>query len=177
MIVTPVIYTPVHQEEIIQDNTRLQSFTEETYRKIGQNNNWLIDLRPVGTIIFVNVNQDGGGAPDNQIWQPCDGSEIVNPDSPLRSIGVNQNFVPDLRDRYLRCAGSDVGNNVGGSQDHNLQHTHTTGAPSAVGGRLEDKGDRRYRTAHTHAIATQYNNPTTFDSPAYNYSIAYMKIV
>lgn len=177
MIETPSQYTGVHEEEIVQNGNELQSFTEETYRKIGLNNNWLIDLRPVGTIAFININQAGGGPPDPNIWQECNGSEITNPNSPLRSIGVNQNFVPDLRDRYLRAAASTFGNTQAGSQEHNLQHNHATGFPSSVGPGMEDKGDRNYRVPHTHSIAVQYNNPTVFNSPAYVHYIAYMKVV
>ena len=174
---TPSQYTGVHEEEVIQSGDQLQSFTEETYLKMAQNNNWLIDLRPIGTIMFINVNQLGGGAPSPLIWQECNGSEIVNSDSPLRSIGLNTNFTPDLRDRYLKCHTGEVGNPQLGSQDHDLAHNHATGAPSAVGSGLENKGDRRHRVSHTHAVAVQYNNPTVFDSPAFVNMIAYMKVV
>ena len=176
-ITTPPIFTGVHEEEIIQESSELQSFTEETYLKIAQNNNWLIDLRPIGSIAFININQQGGGTPDPNIWQECNGSEITNPNSPLRSIGINQNFVPDMRDTYLRCHSGATGNPQGGSQDHNLAHSHNTGGPSATGGGMEDKGDRRFRVNHNHAVATQYSNPTYFDAPAYIQYIAYMKIV
>jgi hypothetical protein len=175
-IETPQIFTPVHQEEIYQDD-KFQSFNEETYKKICLNNNWLIDLRPIGSILFVNINQEGSEIPDPSVWQECDGSEITNPNSPLRSIGAYQNFTPDMRDRYIKFADSEIGNPQGGSQNHNLAHNHTTGGPSSVGPGIEEKGDRRYRVSHTHSIASQYSNPTTLDSPAYVYSIAYMKIV
>lgn len=176
MIETPSIFTGVHEQEIV-DNVALQSLTEETYKKISLNNNWLIDLKPIGSIIFIEVNQPGGTVPDSNVWQECNGSEIVHPNSPLRSIGVNQNFVPDLRDRYLRISNDSTTNPKAGSQDHNLAHSHSTGGPSAVGPGLQKKGDRRYRVPHNHAVAAQYNNPTTIDSPAFYKFIAYIKIV
>ena len=127
--------------------------------------------------MYIDINKDGGGTPDSTVWQECNGSEIVNPISPLRTIGLNQNFVPDLRSTYLRAALTTVGNTIAGSQDHNLSHSHTTGGASAIGGGMEDKGDRRHRVAHGHNVATQYNNPTVFDSPAFLHMIAYMKVI
>lgn len=176
-IVTPPVYTGVHEEELIQNSSELQSFSEETYLKIAQNNNWLIDLRPIGTISFIEVNIDGGGTPDSSIWQECNGSEITNVNSPLRSIGINNNFVPDLRDRYIRCHSGDTGNPQAGSQIHNFQHDHLSGGPSSVGPGLEEKGDRNYRIVHGHPIAIQYPVSNFFDSPAFVYTIAYMKVV
>lgn len=173
---TPPIYTGIHEAEIVENN-ELQSFTEETLKKLGLNNNWLIDLRPIGSIIFANINQPGAEIPDKAIYQECDGSEIVEPNSPLRSIGVNTNFTPNLEDRYIRFADSLSGNIQEGSQEHSLQHSHTTGGPSSVGSGMQEKGDRRYRVSHNHAVATQYGDSTTFNSPAYVYMIAYMKIV
>lgn len=176
---TPPIYTAVHQEEILIEDNDLQSLNEETYRKIGQNNNWLIDLRPIGSIIFTNDNQPGGGTPDPRIWKECDGSEIVNPESPLRSIGVNQNTVPNFKKRFLRFSSDSTTNPVGGTNEHNLSHNHSTGGPSSSGGGIEkdDDDDRRRRVSHGHAIATQYSNPTTIDSPDAFYCNAYMKVV
>lgn len=175
-IETPVIFTGVHEEEILQNN-ELQSLTEEVYRKIGYNNNWLIDLKPIGSIIFTDINQVGSTVPSTDVWQECNGSEIVNPNSPLRSIGVNQNFTPDLRDRYLRISDDLSTNPQGGSQEHNLQHTHNTGGPSHIGGSMDEKGDRNIRVPHNHAVAVQYSNPTVLTSPAFYKCIAYIKII
>jgi hypothetical protein len=175
-IVTPPIFTGLHEEEILE-NSRLLSFNEEFYKKLGLNNNWLIDLRPVGSICFINVNQLGGSVPDTSVWQQCNGSEITNPNSPIRSIGINRRYTPDFRDRYLKIHPTAIGNTMDGTQTHLLQHNHSTGYPSSVGSGLEDKGDRHRRVAHTHNIAVQYEEETIFDSPAYIYLIPYMKVV
>lgn len=174
-VTTPPIFTPVHTEEVSRNGTH-ESVNEETLTKIVQNNNWLHDARPIGSIIFVQVNQNGVEVPDPSMFQICDGSEITHPDSPLRSIGVNTRFTPTFQDRYLRVSPNLSSNPTGGSQDHNLQHDHNTGGPSAAGPGLEKKGDRRYRVPHTHDIAQQYANPTYLDAPAYIKLIAYMKI-
>jgi len=172
MITTPVIYTASHVEEVGINGP----VSEEAYKKIGQNNNWLADLRPIGSIAFINVNQFGGGTPDNSIWQECDGSEIINPDSPLRTIGLNQSFVPNFRDKYPRIAADAVSNVDGGNQTHNLAHTHSMGAPSSVGGGLDDKGNRHRRVNHAHAVATQYPTDLFFNFPLFVKYIAYMRV-
>jgi hypothetical protein len=172
-IVTPPIYTPVHEEEI----KTLSPHSEEIFRKLVRNNNFLLDLAPVGTIIFVNINQQGGGQPNAAMWQPCDGSEITNSLSPLRSIGLNLRFTPDLRTFYPRGAVNDTSTSTGGSHNHNLQHSHTTGLASVQGPPLDRKGGQRRRNAHGHVLFAQYDNPTFIEAPAYVYLVAYLKIV
>jgi hypothetical protein len=122
--------------------------------------------------------QIGGGTPDPNVWQFCDGSEITNPNSPIRSIGLNQRFTPDMRRKFPRVANNLTTNPIGGTWDHNLNHNHggSTGGPSAIGGGMDKKGDRRRRDVHSHSIPAQYNNPTTIEKPAYITYNAYMKI-
>lgn len=96
MITTPQQFTKTHKEEVFYEN----SINEETIKKIIYNNNWLLDLVPIGSIVYIQTNQIGGGTPDPNVWQFCDGSEIVNPNSPIRSIGLNQRFTPDMRSRF-----------------------------------------------------------------------------
>jgi hypothetical protein len=172
-IVIPPVYTPVHLEETDYKS----SITQEVIRKLIHNSNFLQDLAPVGTIIFVNTNQLGGGQPNSAFWQLCDGSEITNPQSPLRSVGLNLRRTPDLKDLYPRGAEFSNTNPTAGSHNHNLSHSHSTGGASADGGGLKKKGDRRRRNPHSHALAAQYNNPIVIEAPAYLYVVAYMKIV
>lgn len=181
MIVTPPIFTPTHIEEITRGGAT-EPFNEETITKLIQNQNWALDLRPIGTIILHNINQPDSTPPDPEVYQQCDGSEITNPDSPLRSIGINQNFVPDLRDRYIQVHNQQTGNPLTGSQEHSLRHDHSVGGRINInpqtGIEEDDKDDRRYTpSSHSHDMATQYPNPTIFDAPAFVYYVAYMKIV
>lgn len=174
MIVTPPVYTPVHQEE----TAHLAPTAEEIIRKLIRNNNFLLDLAPIGTIIFVNINQQGGGQPNSNYWQICDGSEITNPNSPLRSIGLNLRYTPDFKDRYPCGADTTTVNNFGGTHTHMLQHQHTTGGANTDGGGLKKKGSRNRRNPHGHILPTQYEEDGTLvEAPAYVYLVAYMKIV
>lgn len=172
MITTPQQFTPTHKEEIFYESP----INEETLKKIIFNNNWLLDLNPIGAIVYIQTNQAGGGTPDPSIYQFCDGSEITNPNSPIRSIGLNQRFVPNIRARFPRVSNTLNTNGMGGSWNHNLNHAHSTGGPSAIGGTIDTKGDRRRRDIHSHSISAQYSNPTTIEKPAYITYNAYMKI-
>ena len=173
MIVTPQQYTPVHNEEVAYQSP----INEETVKKIVYNNNWLLDLMPLGSIVAIQTNQAGGGTPDANIYQFCDGSEITNSNSPIRSIGLNQRFVPDLRAKFPRAANNATTNPTGGSWDHNLSHAHGTGGPSTVGNTITaNKGDRRRRDFHSHDVPEQYEDPTTIETPAYITYNLYMKI-
>jgi hypothetical protein len=173
MIITPPINTPIHDIETDYQS----SINEETLHKMIVNNNWLLDLRPIGTIVFINTNQPGSSTPDSSVYQICDGSEIVHPLSPIRSIGLHQRFTPDLRGKYPRGANDWTTNPIGGTWDHNVEHAHSTGGYSSLGSTITaDKGDRSRRDQHTHSIGNSLSNPVTIETPAYIVYNAYMKI-
>lgn len=173
MITTPPIFTPVHEEEF----DYLEPVSEETMRKLILNSNFLLDLAPVGTIIFVNINQPGVTQPNSNYWQVCDGSQITNPNSPIRSIGLNLRYTPNMKGLYPCGAEFVKVNNTGGTHIHNLVHGHTTGGASAHGKGLKKKGDRSRRNPHGHVLFDQYTAEYELVAPAYLYAVAYMKIV
>lgn len=172
MIITPQQFTPTHNEEV----NYLSPINEETFKKIILNNNWLLDLVPIGSVVYIETNAAGGGNPDSNVYQFCDGSEITNPNSPIRSTGLNQRFTPDMRGKYPRVAMNSTTNPSGGSWSHNLHHGHGTGGPSAIGGTIKTKGDRRRRDVHSHSVPEQYEDPTIIETPAYIAYNAYIKI-
>lgn len=173
MIITPPIFTPLHEEEF----DILQPVNEETIRKLVLNSNFLIDLAPVGTIIYLNINQSGVTQPNANFWQVCDGGEITNPNSPIRSIGINLRFTPNLKLTYPRGAEFTNANPTGGSNIHNLTHGHTTGGASATGNGLRKKGSRNRRNPHTHTLSSQYTEEYEIIAPAFYYVVGYMKII
>ena len=87
---------------------------------------YMQDSIMIGSINAIMTNLSGVDAPDPNIWQECDGSEITNENSPLRSVGGIQRYTPDLTDKYLRFSTSlgTVGNNYG-ANTYNFQHNHT----------------------------------------------------
>jgi len=176
-ITVPPNYTPVHKQEV-QDEA---SMTEESARKIVQNSNWLLELRPIRSIVFIEVNQDGVPNIDLSRWQEANGGEITNPNSPIRSVGATLRFTPNYEDRYPRVTTSAAGpNGTGGSQTHDLEHDHgglTGGVSPTPGASLEIGGDRRAHVEHMHTIADDLADGTFLDAPQFLKVIAYMRIV
>lgn len=173
MITTPPIFTPLHEEEF----NLLEPVNEETMRKLVLNSNFLLDLAPVGTIIFLNINQSGVTQPDANFWQVCDGGEITNPNSPIRSIGLNLRFTPNLKLAYPCGALLPNTNPIGGTHIHNLIHGHTTGGASTTGDGLKKKGSRNRRNPHSHTLSSQYTGTDEIIAPAFYYVVGYMKII
>jgi len=175
-IIIPPIFTEYHEEEL----DLLSPGNEELIRKIAINNNFLMNLLPLGSILWIDINKPGGiGIPNTNVFQECDGSEITNPNSPLRTIGIFPRFTPDLKNKYPRGANSIDANSSGGTHNHNLTHNHGgyTGGGGGGGAGIEKKGDRRYAVFHEHTISGQYANPTFIEAPKFVYFIAYIKII
>lgn len=175
--VTPVVFTPIHDEEA---NVQA-SFNEQTVKKIIRNINFLGQLVPLGTIHTVNINQVGVSPLDPNVWQLCDGSEITNSASPLRTIGFLQNFVPNIDEKYIKAAATTSGNGQSGTWDYPVGHSHggntgdrSPGSPIAY---QEDEGDgvRRIGGGHTHSISGALGT-ITIDHPQWLKVAAYMKI-
>jgi hypothetical protein len=178
-VVIPSIFTPVHDEET-QKHT---STNEESVRKIIHDTNYLSNLLPLGQIIQIQINQVGVPVVDSNVWQLCDGSEIVNPLSLLRTIGINQRFTPDFPDTFIRGAPATTGNASGGSQFFPLDHGHFggTGFDSPSGSVVyEEDGDpgaRRYRESHGHGMVEGYRiGNITIDFPKWFKVAPFMKI-
>ena len=174
--ITPKIWTPFGEFQVQYEI----SFDEEISKKIVLNNNWALDLKPIGSIIFINTNQPGVEAPNPNVWQYCDGSEITHPSSPLRSIGLARRFVPDLRKKFPRVGNNFNINATGGSWEHRLSHAHSTGTQNVYGGGLDKKGARQAERQHKHgsygALEGDSGTPKILETPAYFIVNAYMKI-
>lgn len=173
-IVIPTILTPMHKNEI-ED---LVPVHEQLFQKLAANFNFLGHLYPIGAIIYLEVNTAGVAVPDTGIWQRCDGSKITHPDSPLKSIGHDERFVPNLIDKYLRCAGDENVNGLGGTQHFNFSHSHggSTGGQDPWGPQeYEGDGDRRIQTGHGHEISGDLSE-RDIDYPAWVKFVAFMKI-
>jgi hypothetical protein len=172
----PPIFTPMHDSEINIDVPA----HEEVMKKLIANFNFVGNLLPVGAVIFVNVNNVGVSIPNPNVWQECNGSKITHPDSPLRSVGVDEKFTPNLQNKYVRCATQTLTTlPTGGNQSFDLEHDHLGGTgnddppgPDAY----ESSGDRRIRVTHSHSIDSDLQTTITVDAPAYMRLVAYMKI-
>lgn len=175
MVVTPPIFTPMHREEASYQTPTHQ----ELVRKFARNFNFLGNLIPVGAIIYVEINKVGVPAPDENVWQLCNGDEITNVNSPLRSVGIIQRFTPNLLGKHPRSAMDPNLNTQGGTYSYDLSHSHggATGAntPPAPN-TLEQDGPRRVGPTHTHSISVDLKD-VVLDFPAAVKYVPYMKIV
>lgn len=168
------IFTPMHDEEV----RNLTSSQEESLRKTIRNLNFLGNARPLGSILFIDVNQPGVPPVSTTMLQFCDGSEITTPSSPLRTIGLNARFTPNLISKFPRGAPLDSGNAFGGSAAWNLSHSHggNTGGMTNSGSINGEEGDeRKATTPHAHPISSDLTD-ADFDFPAYIGMAPYMKI-
>ena len=102
--------------------------SQELAFNLRKNFEILFGTLQIGEIVPIMTNIPGVPTPDANIWQLCDGSEITNLASPLRSLPSDPRFTPDLSDnRYPRMkttALGTIGNSGGTNQSPDLTHTH-----------------------------------------------------
>jgi hypothetical protein len=169
-ITIPIVFTEMQDAEIKYN----RSISEETCRKMAQNVNLLGKLAPIGCVRAIQLNQLGVQAPDTTIWQVMDGSEITLPQSPLRTMGLIQRFVPDMTGRYPRGANAVGVNNYGGNATVNLSHSHSTGG-SGGSVRGEEGDEKTARLDHTHPISNDLSAAEPLE-PAHQRLAFYLKI-
>lgn len=133
---------------------------------------------PVGNIVPILVGMTGVPTPDSNIWQECDGSEIVNENSPLRSQGGSPRYTPNMIDKYLRVPTNFglSGNQGGVNATLVFKHNHggTTNTVS-TGGDVDSGHNKRHTKNHSHKINTSFSNPINIEPPFYTVKF-YMRI-
>jgi len=174
------VLPPVATDILDEETAILATSSEQLKKKIIHNLNFYGMLHTIGSIANIQINQVGVSAPNSSIWQLCDGSEIVDPGSPLRTIGLTTRFTPDYDLKFLRIDDTVDENPVGGSDTFNLTHDHggqTTGltpVQPVLGNTGSDR--KNHDPFHEHGISDDLTSPIAIDSPA-GYNLApYMKI-
>ena len=133
----------------------------------------------IGEIAPIMVNIPGVPAPNPNYWQECNGSEITNENSPLRSQGILQRFTPNMTDRYILItpAGGQIAGVPGGvNATYAFKHNH--------GGRttwVNTNGDTDHSSSiqeanpHDHTIAFDLDFALNVEPP-YKTVKFYMRI-
>ena len=170
-ITIPAIFTAIQDAEVKYG----RSVTEETVRKMVQDVNLLGRLAPIGCVRGIQLNQIGVQVPDSNIWQLMDGSEITNPNSPLRTVGLTQRFVPDLIGNYLRGAPNVSINNFGGSPTVSIAHDHGGTGVTGGGIRGEEGDEKTASVPHAHPITSNFSATEPLE-PAHQRLAFYLKI-
>lgn len=145
---------------------------------LKKNLDFMFNACPVGAIAPILVGLPGVPLPDENIWQECVGSEINNPNSPLRSQGDSLRFTPNMIDRYVRVpinfglAGNPGGLNATLAFKHNHGgRTNTVG----VGGDVGSGHDKRHTRSHSHKNNYSFSTPVNIEPPFYTVKF-YMRI-
>jgi len=119
----------------------------------------LMDLLiPIGEIVPILVGLAGVPTPDPNVFQECNGSEITNPNSPLRTIGGSQKFTPNMLNRYLKVptvfgqSGEVGGVNIATVFDHD--HLGVTGTFTSPEGVDQDNDLQESAFVHAHLISS-----------------------
>ena len=171
-VTIPPIFSGIHDNEV----KYTASVQEETTRKMVQDMNFFGELAKIGSIRAVQLNQPGVAAPDPTILMLCDGDEITNPNSPLRTMGLTQRFAPDLVSKYLRGATTATLNPSGGDATINLSHNHSGQTGSVSGTIRGEEGDERTaRVPHSHPINADLSAATPLEV-AHQQIAFYLKI-
>ncbi|MCH9665273.1 MAG: hypothetical protein K0U41_05435 [Gammaproteobacteria bacterium] len=145
--------------------------SHELATHLRENLTVLNNIIPVGEVVMIMVGIPGVPLPDPNIWQECNGSEITNQNSPLRTAGAAQRYTPNMINRYIKIPTnvSDTGDLGGHNDTYSFRHNHggrTGGHRAPEDG---DPSDSAHRTAtdHTHTIDFAFPNLVNVEPPYY----------
>lgn len=133
---------------------------------------------PIGAVAPIMVGLPGVPVPDPNIWQECDGSEITNQNSPLRSQGNSLRFTPNMINRYIRVPTNFGLTGTLGGENATLKFKHNHGGQTnkvTTGGAIRSGHNKRHASAHRHGIKTSFENPVNVEPPYYTVKF-YMRI-
>jgi hypothetical protein len=145
---------------------------------LKQNMDFMSSFCPIGEVIPILTGMPGVPNPDPNIFQECDGSEITNENSPLRSQGGSPRFVPNMIGKYIRVPiNFGLAGNSGG-YNTTLQFKHDHGGRTntvGVGGAIRSGYNKRHARSHSHAINYSFPNPINVEPRFYTVKF-YMRI-
>lgn len=126
---------------------------------------------PVGEVVPIMVGMPGIPTPDSNMWQECDGSEITNENSPLRTVGDQVHNVPDLREKYIQVPQIfGESGQVGGYNDNYIfRHNHAGVTAAHLAPQDADASNSQHRvdTLHSHTIDWAFDYAYNVEPPFY----------
>jgi hypothetical protein len=152
----------------------------ELAEAMRKNLDFLRAVCAIGEVAPIMVNIPGVPLPNPNYFQECNGSEITNENSPLRSLGLTQYFTPDMRDRYIyitKIGGQNAGTQGGANTTYDFKHNHG-GYTGSVGTNHSSRHSNESREAaftHNHTIAFSHADPINMEPPFYTVKF-YMRI-
>lgn len=146
----------------------------EFFTQLTTNLNGLLDSVPVGTVVMVANGIIGIPNPDPDMWEPCDGTLVVNQNSPIRNQTKPTMTISSVgATPFLK--GSSVGTGIGGANSAFLLHNHGgfTGT-NAIFVRTASGTLFRDTAVHNHVIpsdSTNNNVPIVPSSIVFNFFV------
>lgn len=174
MITYPTVYTPIEDAEVAANAPA----SEETIRKMVQNMNMLLELCPIGSVQFIQINLQNAPTPNGNILQIMNGGEITNSESPLKSVAPFNRFVPNMTGRYVRAAPNEnvIGPRIGGDATVNLSHAHEI-LPALNGAQCNDGNEVPDYDNFFHTHTSNFDLPSAEPLELSNQHVpAYMRI-
>jgi len=143
--------------------------SQELAGELSQNISAMDLLIPLGEVVPIATGIAGVPTPDPNVWQECNGSEITNPNSPLRSIGGTQRFTPDMVDRYIKVPTifGESGLTGGENETDDLEHDHEGVTGDFTSAEDVDQSSALQESAfvHNHTISTELSGPINIEPP------------
>lgn len=123
----------------------------------------------VGQVAPILTGLPGVPTPDPDYWQECNGSEITNENSPLRSLGANKRYVPDMRQRYIMMVkpGGQASGTLGGENStYAFRHNHG-GITSTIGTNsdVDHSSNMQEARDHYHTVGYSFDYPVNVEPP------------
>lgn len=156
------------------DLTNLANFSDvvsfDLAALLKLNTDFLQAVCAVGNVAPILTGLTGVPNPDPNIWQECNGSEITNENSPLRSLGASQHFTPDMRERYImmvKPGGQSSGTLGGVNNTYAFQHNHGgyTGSVTSNSDSKHSHSAREAAFSHNHTIANSFDYGVNAEPP------------
>jgi hypothetical protein len=150
----------------------------ELMQSFKDNIDFMSSFCPIGEVIPILVGMPGVPDPDPNIFQECDGSEITNENSPLRSQGGSPRFTPNMIGRYIRVPVNFGLSGNSGGYNTTLQFKHSHGGRTdtvGTGGAIRSGFNKRHARSHSHEIKESFTTPVNVEPRFYTVKF-YMRI-
>jgi hypothetical protein len=146
--------------------------SQELAQALKLNIDFFQNMCAIGQVAPILTGVAGVPLPDPNIWQLCDGSEIINENSPLRSLGATQHFTPNMIDRFqmmVKPGGQSAGTLGGENNTYAFKHNHGgyTGSVTSNSGSRHSHDLREAAFSHNHTIGYDFNYPVNVEPPFY----------
>jgi len=159
-------------EYISEDDLKFGRIYSNDFATSLYNNAIILNsMIPLGMVVPIMTNIVGVPEPDPNMWQECNGNEIINENSPLRTVGEVRNYTPNLIESYIKIPTSfGLSGTEGGINIFKFTHNHTGHTPNHENPTNVDPDHQLGQAAHFH------NHPVNNDLSEFNIEPPYQTV-